>query len=187
MSSCIRGFYFSLELKQFWCWCYPLCIRWYHRLNGAGVLFSQEGWLLVLCSFSESVFISSYLLISEKQEVSGMVGFVCENSSDVSHNRCWLVYIMPACHRKFILCTVSVIIHYIFSILFLLIWALTLSALHSFTCATNLSDVSIFQNLDIQKKTTASNVPIVATDVITSLSLTGNRDWVLCIEYEVFI
>ena len=36
------------------------------------------------------------------------------------------------------------------------------------------------------KKTTASNVPIVAIDV-TSLSLTGNRDWVLCIEYEVFI
>ena len=35
-------------------------------------------------------------------------------------------------------------------------------------------------------KTTASNVPIVAIDV-TSLSLTGNRDWVLCIEYEVFI
>ena len=38
-----------------------------------------------------------------------------------------------------------------------------------------------------QKKTTASNVPIVAPNVITSLSLTGNRDWVLCIEYEVFI
>ena len=37
------------------------------------------------------------------------------------------------------------------------------------------------------KKTTASNVPIVAPNVITSLSLTGNRDWVLCIEYEVFI
>ena len=37
------------------------------------------------------------------------------------------------------------------------------------------------------KKTTASNVPIVAIDVTTSLSLTGNRDWVLCIEYEVFI
>jgi hypothetical protein len=36
-------------------------------------------------------------------------------------------------------------------------------------------------------KTTASNVPIVAIDVTTSLSLTGNRDWVLCIEYEVFI
>ena len=39
----------------------------------------------------------------------------------------------------------------------------------------------------IKKKTTASNVPIVAIDVTTSLSLTGNRDWVLCIEYEVFI
>ena len=38
-----------------------------------------------------------------------------------------------------------------------------------------------------RKKTTASNVPIVAIDVTTSLSLTGNRDWVLCIEYEVFI
>ena len=38
-----------------------------------------------------------------------------------------------------------------------------------------------------QKKTTASNLPIVAIDVTTSLSLTGNRDWVLCIEYEVFI
>ena len=38
-----------------------------------------------------------------------------------------------------------------------------------------------------KKKTTASNVPIVAIDVTTSLSLTGNRDWVLCIEYEVFI
>jgi len=38
-----------------------------------------------------------------------------------------------------------------------------------------------------KKKTTASNVPIVAPNVITSLSLTGNRDWVLCIEYEVFI
>ena len=37
-----------------------------------------------------------------------------------------------------------------------------------------------------EKKTTASNVPIVAINV-TSLSLTGNRDWVLCIEYEVFI
>ena len=37
------------------------------------------------------------------------------------------------------------------------------------------------------KKTTASNVPIVAPNVITSLSLTGNRDWVLCIEYELFI
>ena len=42
-----------------------------------------------------------------------------------------------------------------------------------------------FQNTVI--KTTASNVPIVAIDVTTSLSLTGNRDWVLCIEYEVFI
>ena len=39
----------------------------------------------------------------------------------------------------------------------------------------------------MKKKTTASNVPIVAIDVTTSLSLTGNRDWVLCIEYEVFI
>jgi hypothetical protein len=39
----------------------------------------------------------------------------------------------------------------------------------------------------LPKKTTASNVPIVAPNVITSLSLTGNRDWVLCIEYEVFI
>ena len=39
----------------------------------------------------------------------------------------------------------------------------------------------------IKKKTTALNVPIVAPNVITSLSLTGNRDWVLCIEYEVFI
>ena len=38
-----------------------------------------------------------------------------------------------------------------------------------------------------KKKKTASNVPIVAPNVITSLSLTGNRDWVLCIEYEVFI
>ena len=38
-----------------------------------------------------------------------------------------------------------------------------------------------------KKKTTASNVPIVAIDVTKSLSLTGNRDWVLCIEYEVFI
>ena len=37
------------------------------------------------------------------------------------------------------------------------------------------------------QKTTASNVPIVAIDVTTSLSLTGNRDWVLCIAYEVFI
>ena len=37
------------------------------------------------------------------------------------------------------------------------------------------------------KKTTASNVQIVAIDVTTSLSLTGNRDWILCIEYEVFI
>ena len=37
------------------------------------------------------------------------------------------------------------------------------------------------------KKTTASNIPIVAPNVITSLSLTGNRDWVLCIEYEVFM
>ena len=42
-------------------------------------------------------------------------------------------------------------------------------------------------NLNWKKKTTTvSNVPIVAIDV-TSLSLTGNRDWVLCIEYEVFI
>ena len=39
----------------------------------------------------------------------------------------------------------------------------------------------------LKKKTTASNVPIVAPSVITSLSLTRNRDWVLCIEYEVFI
>ena len=39
----------------------------------------------------------------------------------------------------------------------------------------------------LQIKTTASNVPIVAIDVTTSLSLTGNRDWVLCIAYEVFI
>ena len=38
-----------------------------------------------------------------------------------------------------------------------------------------------------KKKKTASNVPIVAIDVTTSLSLTGYRDWVLCIEYEVFI
>ena len=45
-----------------------------------------------------------------------------------------------------------------------------------------LTDVSV-----VKKKTTASNVPIVAIDVTTSLSLTGNRDWVLCIEYEVFI
>jgi hypothetical protein len=29
------------------------------------------------------------------------------------------------------------------------------------------------------KKTTASSVPIVAIDVTTSLSLTGNRDWLL--------
>ena len=43
------------------------------------------------------------------------------------------------------------------------------------------------QIVEKKKKTTASNVPIVATDVTTSLSLTGNRDWVLCIEYEVFI
>ena len=41
--------------------------------------------------------------------------------------------------------------------------------------------------LQKKKETTASNVPIVAIDVTTSLSLTGNRDWVLCIEYEVFI
>ena len=43
------------------------------------------------------------------------------------------------------------------------------------------------QDFGGKKKTTASNVPIVAPNVITSLSLTGNRDWVLCIEYEVFI
>ena len=43
------------------------------------------------------------------------------------------------------------------------------------------------KNQCIRQKTTASNVPIVAIDVTTSLSLTGNRDWVLCIEYEVFI
>ena len=36
----------------------------------------------MLCSFSEPVCISSYLLISEKQKVSGMMGFVYENSSD---------------------------------------------------------------------------------------------------------
>ena len=52
------------------------------------------------------------------------------------------------------------------------------------------SQTSIFDAGDDpqkKKKTTASNVPIVAIDVTTSLSLTGNRDWVLCIEYEVFI
>ena len=43
------------------------------------------------------------------------------------------------------------------------------------------------KSMNNKKKTTASNVPIVAPNVITSLSLTGNRDWALCIEYEVFI
>ena len=47
--------------------------------------------------------------------------------------------------------------------------------------------VNILGGAIFGKKTTASNVPIVAPNVITSLSLTGNRDWVLCIEYEVFI
>jgi hypothetical protein len=51
-------------------------------------------------------------------------------------------------------------------------------------------DEDHYENTDsakYRKKITASNVPIVAIDVTTSLSLTGNRDWVLCIEYEVFI
>ena len=50
----------------------------------------------------------------------------------------------------------------------------------------NIYNYTIIHVLNVKKKTTASNVPIVAIDV-TSLSLTGNRDWVLCIEYEVFI
>ena len=50
----------------------------------------------------------------------------------------------------------------------------------------NQNHFKVIQQLS-KKKTTASNVPIVAIDVTTSLSLTGNRDWVLCIEYEVFI
>jgi hypothetical protein len=49
--------------------------------------------------FLNPVFISSYLLISEKQEVSGMVGFVCENSIDA-------VY-MVTCASKQMLTTVS--------------------------------------------------------------------------------
>jgi hypothetical protein len=61
---------------------HPLSTSWCHRLKGAGVLFSQEGQLLLLCCFSEPIFISSYLLISEKQEFSGMVGFMCENNID---------------------------------------------------------------------------------------------------------
>jgi hypothetical protein len=52
LSRSIRGFYLPSELKQYWCWCYPLSTSWHHRLKGAGVLFSQEGQLLLLCSFS---------------------------------------------------------------------------------------------------------------------------------------
>jgi hypothetical protein len=55
LSRCIRGFYFPSELKQSWCWCYPLSTSWCRRLRGAGVLFSQEGQLLLICSFSEPV------------------------------------------------------------------------------------------------------------------------------------
>ena len=51
---------------------------------------------------------------------------------------------------------------------------------------TTIRGIQINDRMTVQKKT-ASNVPIVAIDVTTSLSLTGNRDWVLCIEYEVFI